>query len=176
MSKEELKQDFEEQVKPLEEDVAEKVEQVEEVEEDLDSLKDKLLRSQADFENYRKRMTKERMDSYKYGSEPLIVEILDVLDNFDRAIDSAERATDMKTMMQGILMVQKQLHDVLQGRGVQKMVVKGELFNPGLHEAVAHEEDSMAKEGEVLEEMQSGYKLHEKVIRFAKVKVAQEKK
>lgn len=141
-------------------------------EDDLEAVKDKLLRLQADFENFRKRTAKERMELFRYGSEHLIQDLLDVLDNFERAMSSAQSATDVQTMMQGIVMVQKQLHDVLQEKGVKKMTVKGEMFDPNVHEALAYEEDETLEDGQIIEELQSGYHLHDKVIRCAKVKVA----
>ena len=173
-NEEEVKKTTEEVLDEILEKVVEESDP-EPVEDDLDALKDKLLRLQADFENYRKRMAKERLELYKYGSENLVQDLLDVLDNFERAMDSAQAATDVQTMMQGIVMVQKQLHDVLQNKGVQKMNVKGQTFDPNIHEALIYEENDELDDGLIIEELQSGYQFHEKVIRCAKVKVAKSK-
>ncbi|OED36654.1 nucleotide exchange factor GrpE [PVC group bacterium (ex Bugula neritina AB1)] len=136
-------------------------------------LNEKYLRLQADFDNFRKRTFKERSDLLKYGSENLILGLLDVLDNFDRAIQSSKNAQDISGVVQGIEMVQKQMKSVLDEKGLKKMKVQGETFDPHLHEALSYEENQEDFEDNIImEEFQSGYKLHEKVIRFAKVKVA----
>ncbi len=163
----------EEKKERVQEEVAESSVEEPSVEDQLLECQDKHLRLQADFDNFRKRLIKERSDLLRYGSEDLIVRLLDVLDNFDRAMASAHSTTDVTTMMQGIVLVQKQLLDVLCDKGVKKMLVQGETFDPNLHEAVTYEDDAKdVDDNTILEELQSGYQLHGKVIRFAKVKVA----
>jgi molecular chaperone GrpE len=148
---------------------------IEESEKEKQEFNEKYLRLNADFDNFRKRMQKEKIDLIKYANEDIIIDFLNVIDNFDRAIDGAEKAEDMKTVIEGIKMVQKQFHDTLEKRGLSLVNCIGEDFDPHLHEAMLHEETDEVKEGQILEELQKGYKLNDKVIRYPKVKVAKAK-
>ena len=124
----------------------------------LDSLK----RLKADFENFQKRAVREQINFIKYASEPLINELLDLLDNFERACKN--------TNDEGIKLIHKQLQTILEKNGVIELQVD-EKFDPNLHEAVMAEK-SEKKEGTILEVFSKGYKLHDKVIRPSKVKVS----
>lgn len=134
-------------------------------------LADSYLRKQADFDNYRKRMLKEKAESIQFANADLIESMLDVLDNFARAQKAADENNDMETLKQGIGMINSSLETVLNNRGLQKMPSVGAPFDPALHQALAMEEDENVSEATVAEEFQAGYKLHDRVIRSAKVRV-----
>lgn len=134
-------------------------------------LADSYLRKQADFDNYRKRMLKEKTESIQFANADLIESMLDVLDNFARAEKAAEDSHDVDTLKQGITMIKSNLETVLNSRGLQKMPSVGTPFDPSLHQALAMEEDDTVKEATVAEEFQAGYKLHDRIIRSAKVRV-----
>ena len=131
---------------------------------------DKYIRLFADFENYKKRTSKETLASYGNGKVAVIEEILPVVDNFDRAIIMAQ--DDDSQFAQGIKMVAKQLYDALDKLGVKPIEAVGKQFDPNLHNAVMHIEDESFGENEVVEELLKGYILGDKVIRYSMVKVA----
>ena len=142
-------------------------------EELLEESQDKYLRLQAEFDNFRKRTTKERADLIRYGSEDLALALLEVLDNFNRAIVSARDTADFKTMMQGLIMIQKQFVRVFEEKNIHKMQVQDTLFDPNIHEAVSYEESNDPEQDQkIISELQSGYRFHDKVLRCAKVTVA----
>jgi molecular chaperone GrpE len=128
-----------------------------------------LQRLQAEFANYQKRTQKEKEDLAKYAKEDLILKLLEVTDNFQRAVECIEDKES--EMAKGISMIFNQFKGVLESEGVTEIKAKGEKFNPYEHEALAKEE-SEDEENTVTEEFQKGYKLKEKVIRPAKVKVS----
>ncbi|RME55404.1 nucleotide exchange factor GrpE [Candidatus Woesearchaeota archaeon] len=134
-----------------------------------------LQRLQAEFINYRQRVEKERLELIKYAKEELILKLLDVMDNFERAIDAMKNAKDVKSCMQGVDMIFEQFRKVLENEGLQAINAKGEMFDPYLHEALAKEESDQ-DENVIIDEFQKGYKLKDKVIRPAKVKVSGGKK
>lgn len=136
---------------------------------------EQLQRLQAEFINYRNRADKEKQDLVKYAKEELILKLLDVLDNFERAIDAMSKAKDVKTCVEGIEMILGQLRSILEQEGLKAIEAKGQKFDPYLHEAMA-KEDSEEDEDIVIDEFQKGYKLKEKVIRPSKVKVSGGKK
>jgi molecular chaperone GrpE len=140
----------------------------EDIKKQLNEYKDILQRLQAEFENYRKRTEKEREELTKYGNKELIVKLLPVVDNFELAFNNQK---DKENFIKGIELIYAQFNEILEKEGVQKIKVLGEKFNPELHEALL-QETSDKPEGTVTEELQSGYKFHDKVIRFAKVKVS----
>jgi molecular chaperone GrpE len=132
-------------------------------------LKDRYLRTLADFENFRKRSDREKADYFKYALTGTIRELLPVLDNFDRALEHAEAGDDFH---QGVLMIYKQLADVLQKSGVRVVGEAGGHFDPNIHEAVVREEDASVPSHTVSQVLQKGYFLHDRLIRPALVKVA----
>ena len=134
--------------------------------------KEHLQRLQADFENYRKRVEKEREDFVKFSKEDLIHELLSVLDNFETALHHVRNATEPKKIIEGIELVERQLHNILKKEGLQVIEAKGKLFDPRLHEALMKVENKDVPENTVIEELQKGYTLSGKVIRPAQVKVA----
>lgn len=138
--------------------------------EQLDSLKDRHLRLQAEFDNYRKRTEKERIASRKYEAQNLATELLPVIDNFERALQT-EVDESNKGFYDGVKMVYEQLLQAMKSQGVEVMEVVNKPFDPNLHHAVMQEEDDSKESNIVTEELQKGYMLKDKVIRPAMVKV-----
>lgn len=130
----------------------------------------RLARLQADFENYRKRTLKEREDLAKFAGEQIIKAFLPILDNFDRAL--AYKGDDPVKVIEGVEMIHRQIHDVLSKEGLAPIPAVGEPFDPAKHEAVMQEETAEQPDNTVLEELQRGYFLKDRVIRPAMVKVA----
>ena len=134
-------------------------------------LHDRLLRVSAEFENYKKRRQKESMDLLRFGHEALIRDLLPVLDSFERAISSSEGTRDYDAFHDGILLILQQLHEVLKNAGVERLSPDGERFDPNWHEAVGvcpHDEIAPDHVATVVE---PGYRLHDRVIRPARVMV-----
>ncbi len=142
---------------------------------DYDALWNDYLRLQADFDNYRKRSLKERTDFIKFANEGLILELLGILDNFERGIRSADQKKDYELLHQGVDMISRQLHSLLREKGLQRIEAAGEKFDPHLHDALEAVE-SDAEEGTIIEELQPGYILNGRILRHAKVKVSKGKK
>ena len=135
-------------------------------------LKDQLLRRAADVDNYRKRMMKEKQDTYDYANAGLLADLLDSLDNFDRTIDAAKDAKDAKAIADGIKMINKNLVKMLEDKyGLTGYGKEGDEFNPDEHEAIGRMEDEKAKKETLAQVYLKGYKLKDKVIRHAKVMV-----
>ncbi|NTW05623.1 MAG: nucleotide exchange factor GrpE [Peptococcaceae bacterium] len=129
-----------------------------------------MLRLQAEFDNFRKRVVKEKEDLLRYGGEQLIIQFLPVLDSFDQAITVSN--TDAESLYEGIQMIAKQMKEVLLKEGVEAIETIGEPFNPEFHEAVMTEESPDYSANTVMMELRSGYTYKGKVIRAAMVKVA----
>jgi molecular chaperone GrpE len=139
----------------------------------LAEYEDLLKRKQADFENYRKRVQREFEDYKKYATSDIVLDILNVIDDFERAIDSARVSKDFDTLMEGILLVEKQLRNFLENKyGIEPIETVGREFDPTVHDAIMMEESEQYSEDTVIEDFQKGYKLHDRVLRPAKVKVA----
>lgn len=136
-------------------------------------LKDQLLRRAADFDNYRKRMMKEKQDTFDYANAGLLGDLLDSLDNFDRTIDAAKDAKDAKAIADGIKMINKGLVKMLEDKyGLVAFGKEGDEFNPDEHEAIGRMEDEKVKKETLAQVYLKGYKLKDKVIRHAKVMVS----
>jgi len=150
---------------------------VRELEGKLAELNDQYLRKAADFENFRKRMNRERQELADFANQNLLVDILPVLDDFQRAIKSAETADfqsgkDFAGFYEGIIMIEKQLSSQLESKwGLKRFDSEGEPFDPNRHEAIQMEKAAGITEAVVKEDYAKGYFLKEKVIRCAKVKV-----
>ena len=142
----------------------------EEPEEDADR---KYLRLMADFQNYKRRVEKEKKDLYSYANEKIMSDLLEVLDNFERALDQdvAAAADGGAGFKEGMEMIFKQLNDVLKKEGLEEITALGEDFDPNLHNAVMTEETEEYESGKVSGVMQKGYTLKGKVIRPSMVKV-----
>lgn len=131
----------------------------------------RLARVQADYENYKRRTGQEKEEYYKYASEQLIVALLPVLDNFDRALAAESLSVD--DFKSGMEMIYRQLQSVLQAEGLEPVPAVGEPFDPVKHDAVLRGESDEYPENTVIEELQRGYYLKEKVIRVSMVKISQ---
>ncbi|WP_430691838.1 nucleotide exchange factor GrpE [Paenibacillus woosongensis] len=139
---------------------------------ELEEQQQRLLRAQADFDNFRRRTQKEKEELGKYASAKLITELLPVIDNFERAIASGEQGTDVSSYAKGVEMIFRQLEGVLGNEGLKAMETVGEPFNPEFHQAIMQVESDEHEEGIVVEEVQKGYILKDKVLRPAMVKVS----
>ena len=138
-------------------------------------LKDQLLRRAADFDNYRKRMMQEKQDAFDYGNANLLKDLLDSLDNFDRTLEAAATATDVKSIVDGIKMVNKNLVNMLENKyNLSSFGKEGDEFDPDIHEAIGMQEGDVKKE-QLAAVYLKGYKLKDKVIRHAKVMVTKPK-
>ena len=158
-----------EEEKPQELTDAQKIEQLEK---ENAELKDQLLRRAADFDNYRKRMIKEKQETYDYANAALLSDLLDSLDNFDRTIDAAKDAKDAKSIADGIKMINNSLVKMLEDKyGLVGYGKEDDEFNPDEHEAIGRMEDEKAKKETLAQVYLKGYKLKDKVIRHAKVMV-----
>jgi molecular chaperone GrpE len=136
-----------------------------------DTLQDRLLRTAAEFDNYRKRMDRERRELAEYASADILKDLLPILDNFERALQAPATA-ESDAFRKGIELIHKQMLDVLRKRGVKPIEALGTDFDPNFHQAVIHEESATHREGEVMAELQRGYLLGERLLRPAMVKVA----
>ena len=132
-------------------------------------LKDRVVRTLADFENFRKRSDREKQDFFKYALANVMRDIVPVLDNFDRALDHAEEGDEFH---KGVLLIYKQLYDVLQKHGLKPIEESGVVFDPNIHEAVVREETDSVPTQTVVAVLQKGYFLHDRLLRPALVKVA----
>ncbi len=133
------------------------------------------MRSAADFDNFRKRSRKELEDTRKAGREELLKDLLPVFDNLERAMTSAERATEVKPVSDGLKLVLRQFIDTLGRSGITKVPTVGQQFDPGLHEAIQQVETDEHQPGTVVAEVQPGYLQGERLIRAAMVVVAKPK-
>lgn len=161
----------EETVEAVEETVEEAVEEV--VEETVSKteyalLYDKYLRLVAEFDNFKKRTQKEKEEIYLIAKTDVVMNLLPVIDNFERA----EKFSDDKNVEEGIALIKKQFIEVLKKIGIEEIEAENQPFDPNLHNAVLHEEREDVAENTVVEVLQKGYKLGDKVIRYAMVKVA----
>ena len=152
---------------PMEE--IETVDPVTRLEEEIADLRDRSIRTLADFENYRKRIERERRDERRYAAFEPYRRILEVVDNLERALDAGGTAEDLKT---GVEMILRQIREILRSGGVSRVPAVGQPFDPNYHEAVARFEDPEVTEPTVSDEMQQGYLMHERLLRPAIVRVA----
>jgi len=146
--------------------------EVEQLKKQVEELNNRLLRVQADYDNFRRRTLKEKEDLAKYASVKLITNLLPSIDNFDRALAAAASTGDYESLSKGLDMIFRQLMATMEAEGLQVMKTVGEPFNPEYHEAVMTVESDEYEEGIVVEELQKGYMLKDKVIRPAMVKVS----
>ena len=140
-----------------------------EFEKKYNDVNEKYLRTLAEYDNYRKRTIKEKESIYPEAKAVVVEKFLPVLDNFQRAIESAE---NKDAFYEGVVMLKKQMDEVLTALGVEEIKAVGEEFNPEFHNAVMHVDDEEAGENIIVEEFQRGYKIGDRVIRHSMVKVA----
>ena len=143
-------------------------EELEKTKAELDEKADLHLRLQAEFDNFRRRTLKEKDDLRKSANADLLGDLLPVLDNFDRALVHAEDSP----VLEGIVMVQKQMLEILNRAGLEKVGAPGEPFDPNVHDAIMQEETEDVPSGSIIEVLQPGYKYQDKLLRAAMVKVA----
>ncbi len=167
-SKEELSAGVEREEEEEEEEGPEAI--MAQLEEEKQQLNRRLLRAHADLENFKKRSIRERQESIRHANKEIFLHILQVLDNFERAMLSVQDPKD--NFVVGISMIQKQLTEVLTQHGVEEIKAMGRPFDPYLHEAIAMEESSEHEENTVIEEFQKGFRFHGSLLRATKVKVA----
>jgi molecular chaperone GrpE len=136
---------------------------------DVAEWKNRYMRTLADFDNYRKRADREKNEFFKYALSGTFKDLLPILDNFDRALDHAEEGDDFH---KGVLLIYKQLFDMLKKAGLRPIEDSGVTFDPNIHEAVIREENDKVPTQTVLEVLQKGYFLHDRLLRPALVKVA----
>ncbi len=149
-------------------------ERLAETEKQNKELEERLLRLAAEFDNYKKRVAKEQNQIIKSASQNLISKLLESLDNFSRALESAKNSSDIKSFQSGVELIYSQLTEILAKEGLEEINAVGEKFDPNFHEAVLQVESDQA-EGTVVDEISKGYKLNGKVIRHSKVIVAKKK-
>ncbi|WP_028783267.1 nucleotide exchange factor GrpE [Thalassobacillus devorans] len=169
-AEESVEEELEQEV--LEEEQSEDQE-LEKLKQEYDELNNRLLRLQADYDNFRRRTMKEREADRKYKSQDLVTELVPVLDNFDRALKVEVEGDSAKGFVDGMKMVYQQFKAALEKEGVEEIKAEGEAFDPHLHQAVMQDNDENYESNVVIEEMQKGYKLKDRVIRPAMVKVNQ---
>jgi len=159
----------EEQVLVLEAELAEKTA---DWEAKAAELNDQYLRKAADFENFRKRLNREKQEISEFANQNLLLDLVPVIDDFERAIKSAESSKDFASFYEGIVMIEKRLYTQLENKwGLKRFDSVGEPFDPNRHEALQMEKSADVSEAVVKEEYIKGYFLKDRVIRFAKVKV-----
>jgi len=138
---------------------------------DLDRFRDLALRSQADFENYKKRAAREKEDAVKYANSSLLQRLVSILDNFELGLAAAKTESEHSPIYSGMVLVQKQLNDLLEENGLQAIEAEGKKFDPNLHEAIAHEPSESA-EGTVNRQARRGYRFKDRLLRPARVVVS----
>ena len=139
---------------------------------DLDRFRDLALRSQADFENYKKRAAREKDEAIKYVNSSLLERLVPILDNFELGLSAARGEGEKSPIFSGMSMILKQLNDFLAESGVQPIEAEGEKFDPNLHEAIAREPSKNVPEGVVLRQTRRGYRLKDRLLRPSSVVVS----
>ncbi|HEY2125168.1 MAG TPA: nucleotide exchange factor GrpE [Chthoniobacterales bacterium] len=139
---------------------------------DLDRFRDLALRSQADFENYKKRSAREKEDAIKYANTSLLERLLPIIDNFDLGLSAARAEGEASPIYAGMSLVLKQLNDFLVGQGLQPIEAVGQKFDPNLHEAIAHQPSAEVPEGVVIQQTRRGYRFKDRLLRPSSVVVS----
>lgn len=155
--------------------VAESQQAVEDVDpaQQVAELRDELLRRQADYENFRKRMNREKEEAIKFANSALLMDLTAVIDDFERAIQSSQDSNDVTALRSGLELIEKQLTGMLERKwGLSRFGSEGEPFDPERHEALAQEPSTVHDVDTVVEEYQKGFLLHGRVVRAARVRVA----
>lgn len=156
-------------------------ERIQELEEEVEKIKvekaelnDRFLRLYSEFDNYKKRVSREKLDLIATASEKVIIDLLPVIDDYERAIAANEKAEDINAIKEGFNLIYNKLQQLLKRFDVEEIVAKGETFDTDFHEAITHfPTDREEDKGKVIDVTEKGYKIKDKVIRFAKVVVAQ---
>lgn len=140
--------------------------------EEANAARDQALRAQAELDNYRKRTQRELADERRYAALPIVRDLLPALDNLQRAVDAGQNVDDLSAMLQGVQMVARQIREVLAGHGAAAIEATGQPFDPNLHEAIQQMPSADHPTMTVLDEVEQGYTLHDRVIRPSKVIVS----
>jgi molecular chaperone GrpE len=172
MSKKNKKEDIKEEQTEAQE--VEVISVEEQLQEDLQKEKDKFLRLFAEFENYKKRTTKERIELFTTASQDVMVSLLPILDDFDRAHSEISKSND-KELLKGVELIGNKFKDILKSKGLAEVEVKqGDVFNADDHEAITQiPAPSKKLKGKIIDVIEKGYALGDKVIRFPKVVIGQ---
>ncbi|HEY0456399.1 MAG TPA: nucleotide exchange factor GrpE [Verrucomicrobiae bacterium] len=135
---------------------------------------EQLLRTAADFENYKKRANRERLDATRFANESLLLKLLPVLDNFEKALEAAAspQGASVQSLQTGVNMIYQQLKSTLLDTGLEEIDATNQKFDPNLHEALSEQESSQVPDGQVLQQVRKGYKLRDRLLRPAGVIVA----
>lgn len=141
---------------------------------ELATLQERMVRLQADFDNFRRRALKERQEAHQYGHENLVKDLLATVDNLDRAIEHARKSDggDFQSMLQGVELVQRELLGALANHGVSEIEAGNVPFDPNMHEAMAQQENDSVPANTVIEVFQKGYRLRDRLLRPARVVVS----
>src|SRR5213595_3414164 len=139
---------------------------------DLDRFRDLALRTQADFENYKKRAARERDEGIKYANRSLLERLVPIVDNFELGLSAAREEGERSPIYSGMSMVLKQLNDFLTANGLEPIDAVGKQFDPNLHEAIGHEPSDKVPEGRVIRQTRRGYRLKDRLLRPAAVVVS----
>ena len=139
---------------------------------DLDRFRDLALRSQADFENYKKRAAREKDEAIKYANSSLLEKLISIVDNFELGLEAARAESEKSPIFSGMSMVLKQLMDFLADSGLQPIDAVGQKFDPNLHEAIAHEASDKVPEGTVIRQTRRGYRMKDRLLRPSSVVVS----
>jgi molecular chaperone GrpE len=166
---EEHKHDEHKKKKKKDDGIEELKKLLEEKEKNIKALQEKILYLQADFENFKKLKTKERVDTLKYGNEALIKEFIPVVDNLEMALNHAANTDDYKSILEGVKLTFNEFLKVLEKAGVTRIDAAGKQFDPNLHEAFYQEERTDIEPDVVISEFQKGYLLNERLIRPSRV-------
>jgi molecular chaperone GrpE len=139
---------------------------------DLDRFRDLALRSQADFENYKKRYAREKEDAIKYANTSLLERLIAIADNFELGLSAARAESESSPIYSGMSLVLKQLNDFLAENGLQPIEAEGKKFDPNLHESIAHEASQKVPEGIVIRQTRRGYRFKDRLLRPSSVVVS----
>jgi len=142
------------------------------VQADLDRFRDLALRTQADFENFRKRAAREREEGMRYANVSLIEKLIPIMDNFELGLEAARKDEGAGAILSGLEMVYRQLQELLASQGVEVVEALGQPFDPNLHEAIGQEANAEVAEGIVLRQLRKGFKLKDRLVRPANVIVS----
>lgn len=162
----------EERLDQEEELLEESFNEIEQLQNQLAEQKDKYLRLFADFDNYKKRTAKERLDLLNTAGKDIILSIIPVVDDFERAIAVAENAKDASSVKEGMLLIKNKMFNILEQRGLKAMDTVGQVFDPEKHEAITEiPAPNEEMKGKVIDQVEKGYFMNDKIIRYAKVVV-----
>jgi len=176
LAKEKENENLKNEISSLKKEIGELKRQVQASDKEAEEYLDHLKRLKAEFENYKKRMVKERQQIINWTVEDLIKEFLPILDDLERALDSTKRSKDFSSLVEGVQMVYDHFRKLLKDKGVEQIPAEGQEFDPHFHEAIQGCESDKYPDNVVIEEMRKGYTFKGKVLRPSMVKVNKRKK